>query len=85
MVSEALGEDEHSHPQRTAWHMESFGGGWKAKLGARGWRDTGSRTLAASPATLGAADQKKHGSQGTDGQKLMHSSSPRVGSGPMVA
>ena len=65
--------------------MESFEGGWRTKLGARGWRDTGSRTLAASPATLGAADQKKHCSQGPDGQKLTHSSSPRMGSGPMVA
>ena len=54
-------------------------------LGAREWDNLGSRMLATSPATLGATNQRKYCSQGTDGQKLTHSSNPKVGSRPMVA
>lgn len=54
-------------------------------LGARGWGNIWSRMPATSPATLGAANRRKHCSQGTDGQKLTHSSNPKVGSGPTVA
>lgn len=53
--------------------------------GATGWGNMGSRMLATSPATLGAANQRKHCSQGTDGQKLTDGSNLKVGSGPMVA
>ena len=57
----------------------------ETSLGARGWGNIGSRMFATSPATLGAANQRKHCSQGTDGQKVTHSSNLKVGSGPMVA